>query len=604
MKTEQKENIYITWHYTTHGIAYLKHILSAFYAKIVSPEKVAAEKISQLEMNEVFYGKKDGFLFNKVYLLTAPQETFDRISARRFTNKDEILKNDELFKNNPASKIWEKIINNPIDGLENQIEYVNKKYDKTLSQHWESQLWRQIQHYTIEDQILWFRKYSKIPANYKNSEIFNVIELKIKDLRNSVEIALNLKPFLEKIKSKHPDSKIIINSTLGTSETQVVWQIFGELDLLPTNSTLISTYDNKTSNKEQRFKEFDIKEIPSKIISEFSKSLKLYDTKPVSESGILAELKMQNYIKSGFSVFLLGERGIGKSRLAEKYKADKQFIAVNCASFDDDSKAESELFGYVKGAFTGADSLKKGLFEEADNGILFMDEIHSLSKRVQSKLMKALQTDDNNNIRIRSLGDNKEKVLKISFIFASNLTIEELHLKLMPDFYDRITQLVIELPPLRNIRADIPKAFENIWKQMKFETVYKFNDNVKEDNLLFDWLKTLNLFGNYRDLQRIAIYYKTFLAFLPDIKNKIQYKTAFLFAKNEFENYQSKQTKTNITDEIFEYEKTAEQMIDEFKQKLAIWAIENFKSASNAAEHFKKNGGKTTKETLYNWKNS
>ena len=100
-------------------------------------------------------------------------------------------------------------------------------------------------------------------------------------------------------------------------------------------------------------------------------------------------------------------------------------MTVNCGAIPE-NLLESELFGHVKGAFTGAYSDKKGLLEEANGGVLFLDEIHHLSKMVQAKLMKALQTDKDNNMSIRRIGSNKETKIKCRLVFATNRTINEL----------------------------------------------------------------------------------------------------------------------------------------------------------------------------------
>jgi len=595
------ENIFITWHYTTHGIAYLKHILSGFYSKKVTIENINADNISQTEMNTVFDESKNGFLFDKVYYLTAPQATFDNISARRFNYKDEILKRDKKVANSKTKKVWKAVREWNYDDIEKEINKVENEFPN-LFEEWKNQIWREIQHYKIFDQIKWFKKYSNAHQNYKTSDFFIEQKIDIKDLRDTLEIAQKLNPFIYELKTKYPDANFIINATLGSNETQVVWQMFSELNILPKNTKLIRSYDNKVKEPNERFKDFYIKELPSKILSEISASIKLYGEIPKSDKRKLAELKMQQYINSGFAIFLLGERGIGKTRLAEKYSANKNIVSVNCASFTNNTIAESILFGYKKGAFTDAKENRKGVFEEAHNGILFLDEIHHLNKEVQAKLMKATQTDEKNRFTIKRLGDNKEIKVSTTLIFASNVKIKELHKRLLPDFYDRITQLVIELPPLRQTPEDIFFEFKKTWVQMKFEQFYPFNTVISVNKKLSDWLKELPLYGNYRDLQKIAIYYKSFLDFDEKIKELLKVNDAFTFTKKEFEKYISYSKVEEDKNKFFSDKKTVKEMEDCFKAKLAIWAIKRFSGAPNAEKHFKSLGGKTTKDTLYKWK--
>jgi transcriptional regulator with PAS, ATPase and Fis domain len=430
---------------------------------------VNANKISQSEMNVAFKKPSNGFLFDKIYYLTAPQAAFDDISARRFNYKDQILKLDEEIKESGTLEIWERVRDLNFDNIEKEISKIKETFPEEKFNLWFDQIWRDIQHYKISDQIKWFRKYSNVHPNYKSHDFFIEKQLDIINLRDTLEISEKLSPFINELKRKHPDANFIINATLGSNETQVVWHIFSELNILPKNTKLIRSYDNKAENPGKRFKDFHIKELPSKIISTVSDSIKLYEDEVKSEKRQLAELKMRQYIKSGFAIFILGERGIGKTRLAERFSANKDIVSVNCASFTNSLLAESILFGYKKGAFTDAKEDRKGVFEEADKGILFLDEIHHLDKDVQAKLMKALQTNDKNEFTIKRLGDNIERKISTTLIFASNISISELHKRLLPDFYDRITQLVIELPSLRETPEDIPDEFEGIWRQMKFE---------------------------------------------------------------------------------------------------------------------------------------
>ncbi len=593
------ETIYISWHFTTHGIAYLKHILSAFYVNIISSENLNAHDISQEEMSLVFENPRKGFVFDKIYYLTANQNTFDKLSSRRFAYKNEIL-NDKEIQKSQTFEIWQKIMESNFENLDEEINFVRKNYQAKF-ELWKNQIWRNVHHYTIEDQLIWWKKYSNTHANYKNSDFFEELKTKVVDLRNQIEIAEKLKPIIDKLKTKHPNAQFIINASLGSNETQVVWQVFSELNILPTHSQLIRSYDNKISSPNERFKLFDIEQIPSKIISQIQNSLKLYSKPPETAERKLAELKMQHYSKSGFAILILGERGIGKSQLAEKVRNSKKNITANCASFADDTMAESELFGYKKGAFTGANSNKDGLFKEAENGILFLDEIHHLSLRVQAKLMKATGTDENNFMSIRRLGDNQEIKLKTTLIFASNKKISELRKLLLPDFYDRISQQVIEIPPLRQTPNELENEFIATWQHMKFEQFYPYKTYISTDKNLIEWIKTLELLGNYRDLQKISIFYKNFLDFSRETKKLLSEKTPFDFAKSEYEKYIAQNSDESQFESIFSDKQTAEQIEDELKKQLASWAIKRFKGAPNAAKHFQKLGGKTTSETLYRW---
>lgn len=354
---------------------------------------------------------------------------------------------------------------------------------------------------------------------------------------------------------------------------------------------------------ENRFKKVSIHEVPINLISSIKQTVKLYDS-PISGKRKIAGLKLQNYLKQGFAILVLGERGIGKTHLVEENKGNDSFVEVNCASFDDDTKAESELFGYEKGAFTGAEKQTDGLFHAANGGIIFLDEFHHLSKRVQAKLMKAIQTDENNNMFIRRMGSTSTNRVRCKIIMASNKTVEELKKNILPDFYDRISQLIIELPPLRESPDDRIEDWKATWYHMKFHLHPELKvKNAPVDNSLIEWLKTLPLLGNFRDLQKIAISYHTYLTFSKELKALLPEKSAFEYAKSEFQKYHST-TYSAEDSTLFSTAKTPTEMIKEFKRKIADWAINIHNGAPNAEKYFKKQGDKITARTLYQWKNS
>ncbi len=593
------KNIYITWHYTNHGVAYLKHILSQFYLNTKIPSNVQFGNLDQEELNETFnHTTTDGFVFDEIIYLTAPQKTYDSLSSRRFSHKKNIL-DDDTIKSLGLSEVYESILENEdiCYNIEEELNFVIANFpDKVAA--FQNNLWRNINHYSIDEQIKWLKNHSNFKSIYYNK--LKVIELSIDDLRNEKQISDELSKWVRKYFNKNQNDQPLINVSLGSSETQVVWHILSESYLLPENARFVKTYDDKSDSLDKRFKRFSIKEIPTNLISDIGSNFKIYkDTK--SKSRELVNRKMKAFINSGFSILLLGERGIGKSQIAdesvEKHKKEN-FKQANCASFDEDNKAEAELFGYAKGAFTGANSDKKGLLEEANGGVLFLDEIHHLSKMVQAKLMKALQTDKENKMSIRRLGSTNEIKISCRLIFATNRTISDLKKDLLPDFYDRIVQHVITIPALRETEEDRVDDWKRIWNNLKF----KVNPLVPLDNNLINWLKKLPLYGNYRDLQKIAMYYNAFQSFDEVTKEMLEETTAFEYAKNEFEKYHSTEDENNNL-KYFREDKTTKQIIADFKFDLQDWAVNKFKGRKNAVTHFQKLGDTVTEKTFDNWKN-
>jgi Nif-specific regulatory protein len=188
----------------------------------------------------------------------------------------------------------------------------------------------------------------------------------------------------------------------------------------------------------------------------------------IGESPAMKELAglIHRVAQTDASVLLLGESGTGKELAARAIyqlskRRDKPFIAQFCGSIPD-TLLESELFGYKKGAFTGAYSDKKGLFEVADTGTFFLDEIGDISPSLQAKLLRVLQ-----NKEIIRLGDTKVKKVDVRIIVATNRDIKDLvHQGLFrEDLFYRLNVFPITVPPLRNRVSDIKILTHHFLKQ-------------------------------------------------------------------------------------------------------------------------------------------
>jgi len=157
------------------------------------------------------------------------------------------------------------------------------------------------------------------------------------------------------------------------------------------------------------------------------------------------------------TVFITGKSGCGKELVAKQIhrqskRNDKPFVAINCAAIPENI-IESELFGYVKGAFTGADRAKAGLFEAADGGTLFLDEVNNASLSMQAKLLRVLQ--DGTFYR---MGETTTRSVNVRILAASNQHIEDLiqNGKFREDLYYRLKVIELHIPPLNERRDDIP----------------------------------------------------------------------------------------------------------------------------------------------------
>jgi len=227
--------------------------------------------------------------------------------------------------------------------------------------------------------------------------------------------------------------------------------------------------------------------------------------------------------KSDISVLLVGETGTGKEYIARYIhslsgRAGK-FVALNCSALQD-TLIESELFGYKKGSFTGADKDKIGLIKAADNGTLFLDEVADMSLSMQSKLLRVLETGD-----YYPIGGTDVEKSNFRLISATNKEIKDLikkgHFRL--DLYERISSAVFYIAPLRDRIEEIPYFADYFVKQISGKDLM-ISPEVIERFLCYDWP------GNLRELRETI---RFAVAMLDE--NEIVIQVKHLPAKFNFE---------------------------------------------------------------------
>lgn len=198
------------------------------------------------------------------------------------------------------------------------------------------------------------------------------------------------------------------------------------------------------------------------------------------------------------SALLLGETGTGKSLISKVLhqsgqRANNNFVEVNCSAIPD-ALFESELFGHVKGAFTDAKEEKMGLFEHAEKGTLFLDEVGNLSPTSQAKLLKVLE-----NKKLRKIGDVAEIDIDVRIVAATNLDLRKAvdEGKFREDLFFRLNLLTIDIPPLRERKSEVPEMIE--YYLIKFTMLYA-KENVTIDKIAMAELLEYDWPGNVREL--------------------------------------------------------------------------------------------------------
>ena len=203
---------------------------------------------------------------------------------------------------------------------------------------------------------------------------------------------------------------------------------------------------------------------------------------------------------TNYSIILYGESGTGKEVMAKTIhlssaRKDKPFVALDCGTLSKELVG-SELFGHMKGSFTGALGDKEGLFEVANGGTLFLDEVANLSLDIQASLLRVIQER-----KFKRVGGNKEINADVRILVASNENLQEAYRrgKFREDLYHRFNEFSINIPPLRERREDIPLFADFFLKQSCAELnkeIAGFEDEVMQMFINYSWPGNLREFRN------------------------------------------------------------------------------------------------------------
>ena len=330
--------------------------------------------------------------------------------------------------------------------------------------------------------FLWGKELLK-EINLKQPKVI-LLDLWLKDI-DGFEV-------LEKIKKIYPEVQIIVISGHGNIETAVKAIKMGAFDFIEKPLS----YERVIVTVENALKVALLEEENKRLRENIFGEVKLSGVSPAIQK--IRELILKA-APTDTTVLIQGESGVGKEIVAKlihlySKRAKEAFVEINCAAIPE-TLIESELFGYEKGAFTGAQSFKKGKLELAHKGTLFLDEIGDLSLDAQAKLLRVLQEK-----RFERLGSNKSIEIDVRIISATNkdLLKEIQKGNFREDLFFRINVFPIFIPPLRERKEDIPILVEEFLEEFSYKIGCEkkiIKSDALEALMEYDWP------GNVRELK-------------------------------------------------------------------------------------------------------
>jgi DNA-binding NtrC family response regulator len=311
--------------------------------------------------------------------------------------------------------------------------------------------------------------------------------------------------FLRQVHEKWPDLPVILMTAYGSLETTMDALRLGAWDYIskPFSPDQIRAMVKKV---------LEVRELHQRRMRGQPKT----PTAPefIGSSATMVDLYKQlaRVADSSASVLIEGESGTGKELTARSLhqlssRREKPFVVVHCGAIPE-TLLESELFGYERGAFTGADRPHPGLIESAQDGTIFLDEITEMSSGLQSKLLRFMQDGE-----IRRLGGHEVRHAAVRVVAAANRDIDD-EIKKEKFRADLLYRFVVRLhiPPLRNHREDLPLLVESLLKKLGYANV-RMSDEAMELLIAYDWP------GNVRELQNVlqqTMLMSPFLLILPE----------------------------------------------------------------------------------------
>ena len=300
---------------------------------------------------------------------------------------------------------------------------------------------------------------------------------------------------LEKVKAEYPDTMVIIITAYGSIESAVKAMRIGASDYLlkPFKPDQLALVMERASHQKRLLFEHDYLKGRLEKITRFDN---IIGQSPAMEQ--IFDL-IPEVAQSDSSVLLIGETGTGKELIAKAIHAKSRrahlpFIAINCGALPD-TLLESELFGHQKGVFTGATHARKGFLEVVSGGTLFLDEIGEISPKMQIDLLRVLEEK-----KITSIGSREPVDVDFRLISATSQDLGKAITdgSFREDFFYRINVIMIDIPPLKKRKEDIPLLIQHFLEKYGHETT-KQVDRVTRDAT--ELLKRYDWPGNVRELE-------------------------------------------------------------------------------------------------------
>ncbi len=304
--------------------------------------------------------------------------------------------------------------------------------------------------------------------------------------------------FLKWCRERGIDSDFIIMTAFATTDTAIEALRMGASEYLikPFNIDELRLIVEKTVKVRNLKKENIL--LKTQVFQDIKKTGLIGESKEIKKVLNL----VQKVAPTDATVLITGESGVGKELVAKAIhlnskRKDNKFLSINCAALPE-SLLESELFGYEKGAFTGADRDKPGMFETAHKGTLFLDEIGEMPLSMQAKLLRVLQ-----DFKIRRLGGRSDIEVDVRIICATNRNIEEEVKKgqFREDLYYRINVFHIPIPPLRERKSDIPILLTYFIDKFSKKLGIKKPAVSKE---FLNYIENYSFPGNVRELENLV----------------------------------------------------------------------------------------------------